>query len=55
MIVNATATATACVAIVAMAGGSHLKPPSMRWASAGSPTQPRPREARVIPSWVAEM
>ncbi|MNR43684.1 hypothetical protein D3C85_1623290 [compost metagenome] len=25
-----------------------------RWAKAGSPTQPRPREARVMPSWQAD-
>ncbi len=27
---------------------------SSRWAKAGSPTQPSPSEARVMPSWQAE-
>ncbi|MNT41555.1 hypothetical protein D3C72_1779170 [compost metagenome] len=27
---------------------------SRMWANAGSPTQPRPREARVIPNWQAD-
>lgn len=27
---------------------------SSRWAKAGSPTQPRPSEARVMPSWQAD-
>ena len=35
--------------------GSQRKPPSISPASAGSPIQPRPREASVMPSWVAEM
>jgi len=28
---------------------------SIRWPRAGSPTQPRPRLATVMPSWVAAM
>ena len=55
MMANATIEATVCVAIEAAASGSQEKAPSMSLASAGSPLQPRPSEARVMPSWVAEM
>ena len=34
---------------------ASAKPPWIRPASAGSPIQPSPSEARVMPSWVAEM
>ena len=37
------------------AAGSQRKPPSISPASAGSPIQPRPSEASVMPSCVAEM
>ena len=55
MMMNAIAEATAWVATSASAAGSQPKPPSISPASAGSPIQPRPREASVMPSWVAEM
>ena len=55
MMLKAMTDATAWVAMVAAGSGSQAKPPSIRRASAGSPIQPRPREARVMPSWVAEM
>ena len=55
MMMKAMTDATPWVAMVATASGSQLKPSSIRPASAGSPIQPRPREARVMPSWVAEM
>ena len=55
MMMNAMIEATAWVAIASAAAGQPRKPPWMRLASAGSPIQPRPSEARVIPSWVAEM
>ena len=56
MMMNAMAEATPWVAIV----GERLGQPGERRlrsgpASAGSPIQPRPSEARVMPSWVAEM
>ncbi|MNW17125.1 hypothetical protein D3C71_2162020 [compost metagenome] len=31
-----------------------LRTGSRMWANAGSPTQPSPRDARVMPSWQAE-
>ncbi|HTG49067.1 MAG TPA: hypothetical protein VL915_01170 [Gemmatimonadales bacterium] len=55
MMMNAMIEAVAWVAIASAAAGSHRNAPRMRLASAGSPIQPRPSEARVIPSWVAEM
>ena len=55
MIVKAIATAAVWLASTLNGSGSPPKIPSNRWARAGSPTQPRPSEARVIPSWVAEM
>ncbi len=55
MMMNAMTEATAWVAMAATAAGSQAKTPSIRPASAGSPIQPRPSEARVMPSWVAEM
>ena len=55
MIAKAMIDATVWVAIVAAASGSQENPPSMSSARAGSPLQPRPREASVMPSWVAEM
>ena len=55
MMMNAMIEAVAWVAIASAAAGSHRNAPWMRLASAGSPIQPRPSEARVIPSWVAEI
>ena len=55
MMMKAMAEATPWVATAARLGGSHLNAPPIRPASAGSPIQPRPSEASVIPSWVAEM
>ncbi len=55
MIAKAMAEATVWVATASSRSGSQWNRPSTTWASAGSPAQPRPREARVIPSWVAEM
>ena len=55
MMMKAMADATPWVAMVAIEPGSQLKPFWMSPASAGSPIQPRPSEARVMPSWVAEM
>ncbi len=55
MIANAINVATEWVAIVARTPGRPRNQPSMRRASAGSPIQPSPREASVMPSWVAEM
>jgi hypothetical protein len=55
MMMNAMADATPWVAIVAREWGSQLNPFWISPARAGSPIQPSPREARVMPSWVAEM
>ena len=55
MMMNATAEATPCVAMVESGVGSQANPPRIRPASAGSPIQPSPSEASVIPSWVVEM
>ena len=55
MMAKAVAAETACVVQTAASGGRNAKAPSSRPASAGLPIQPRPREARVMPSWVAEM
>jgi len=55
MMTNATTEATPWVAIAASELGSQANAPPMSPASAGSPTQPSPSEARVIPSCVAEM
>ena len=55
MMVNATVTATVWVASGANGSGSQRNKRSVTPARAGSPIQPSPREARVIPSWVAEM
>ena len=51
---NATAPATPWVAIGA-SGPSPENSASIVRAIAGSPTQPRPRLASVIPSWVPEI
>ena len=55
MTMKAMAEATPWVAMAASDFGSQANPPRMRPASAGSPIQPRPSEARVMPSCVAEM
>ena len=55
MMMNAMAEATPWVAIGRSGVGSQANPPRIRPASAGSPIQPSPSEASVIPSWVAEM
>ncbi len=55
MMLNATIDATVWVAMVLTGAGSQVKIPSIRLARAGSPIQPRPSEASVIPSWVEEM
>ena len=55
MMMKAMMDATAWVAITAAWAGSQANAPSITWASAGSPIQPSPREASVIPSCVAEM
>ncbi len=55
MMMKAMIDARPCVAMVASVVGSQRKPPSMSPARAGSPIQPRPSEASVMPSCVAEM
>ena len=55
MMMKAMAEATPWVAMVASDDGSQEKPLRMRPARAGSPIHPRPSDASVIPSWVAEM
>ena len=55
MMEKAITTATEWVAKGRMPSGRKAKLPSIRRASAGSPIQPRPSDARVIPSWVAEI
>jgi len=55
MMMKAMIEAVAWVAMVAATAGSQRKPPWIRLASAGSPIQPSPSEAKVMPSWVAEM
>lgn len=55
MMAKAVAAATAWVVNSAASLGRKAKRPSRRPASAGFPIQPSPREARVMPSWVAEM
>ncbi len=56
MIANATATEMVWLTPLAIAGSgsTRSRSGSMKWAKAGSPIQPRPSEARVIPNWVAE-
>jgi hypothetical protein len=53
--VKAMMEATVWVATTLRTGGKAAKAPRMRCATAGSPTQPRPSEVSVMPSWVAEM
>ncbi len=55
MMAKAVAAETAWVVQTAAVSGRKAKRPSSRPARAGFPIQPRPREARVMPSWVAEM
>ena len=49
---GASASATVCP--TASASPNACVTGRMSVATAGSPTQPRPREARVIPSWQAD-
>lgn len=44
-----------CAVKKAASLGKNWKSGSIKWAMAGSPTHPRARLARVIPSWVAEI
>src|SRR5690348_2799239 len=55
MRMKAIADATPWVAMADSGLGSHVNALPTRPASAGSPIQPRPSEARVIPSCVAEI
>jgi hypothetical protein len=55
MIENEMTTAIVCAVIVETYDPSARNGGSMKAASAGSPTQPRPRLAMVMPSWVAAM
>ena len=52
---NAIATASECAVVIAMEIGSRSNNGNTIEASAGSPIQPRPRLAIVMPSWVAAM
>ena len=53
-IANATTVTTTCTAGDAGAPGPHRCAGRAAAASAGSPIQPRPRLARVMPNWVTE-
>ena len=55
IVVNAIATAMVCAVAAATYGGRNSIGRSIIDASAGSPIQPRPRLAIVIPSCVAAM
>ena len=55
MMANAIATAMLCAVVSAMAAGRNASAGWISEASAGSPIQPRPRLAIVMPSWVAAM
>ena len=55
MPMNAIATATVCAVAREIMGGSDENAGSMIVATAGSPTQPSPRLAIVMPSCVAAM
>ncbi len=55
MTMKAMADATPWVAMASSDFGSQANPPLMSPASAGSPIQPSPSEASVMPSCVAEM
>ncbi len=55
MIANEMATAMVCAVVSARPAGSASNPGSMIDASAGSPIQPSPMLAIVMPSWVAAM
>ena len=50
-----TIAATLCAAPVGIGSPTAPSIMSIRAARAGSPIQPRAREASVMPSWVAEM
>ena len=55
MIANAMATAIVCAVVAAIKSGRKRSGGSTIDASAGSPIQPRPMLAMVMPSWVAAM
>ena len=50
MMTNEITTATVCAAAVESMSGSHVRAGKIRWASAGSPTQPSARDEMVMPS-----
>ena len=55
MIANAIATAMLCAVATARCAGRNESAGSNSVASAGSASQPSPRLAIVMPSWVAAM